>query len=303
MMECKNISGIFRELHDGHTDTQTERTARQHFQNCLDCREEFKWYGLTVKAMNTLEEVAPPPDFMAQLNARLTRLESKPSFMENLKNLFFTTPAVPLPIGVAALSVLVVVGYVVYQQNPADLMPQLAGSQAVQSQVPTVKAGLAGEPRGLGLKRPEPMPAGTLVSTTAEPPTSEHLTPFTRRFPVSSHLLATPVEPVTPYPTVADRVGADHLTVESPQVEMAVESVKRILPNLNGRVVAENQQGRVGDKMLRVVIPPHSYGGLTSELINHGAVASGMDREMALPEPSKTDDNNVMLNIRFLDPR
>ena len=88
------------------------------------------------------------------------------------------------------------------------------------------------------------------------------------------------------FPTIADRTGADNLTVESPSIDQAVESLKRILPNIQGRLVDENNRGPVGEVVLGVMIPSDAYGNVTTELINHGAVASGMKmRRPNLPHP------------------
>jgi len=75
-------------------------------------------------------------------------------------------------------------------------------------------------------------------------------------------------------PAVQDRIGTDMLTVESPSIDQAVESLKKILPDIQGKVLDE-QNRQIGGTVLTVVIPPQAYGDLTTELVHHGSVAVG----------------------------
>ena len=50
------------------------------------------------------------------------------------------------------------------------------------------------------------------------------------------------------------------------------------------------------------MIPSESYANLTTELINHGAVAAGAGNSTSA-EPAKKDGNNVLLYIRFVHVR
>ena len=99
---------------------------------------------------------------------------------------------------------------------------------------------------------------------------------------------------------MVDRIGGDNLTVESPSVDQAVASVKKILPDIDGRLVEEKSPGKVGEKILGVLIPSGAFSNLTTELVNHGAVAVGLGPESSAPAPSKSGPNNVMLYIRFV---
>jgi hypothetical protein len=100
--------------------------------------------------------------------------------------------------------------------------------------------------------------------------------------------------------TVAERIGGDNLTVESPSVENAVESLKRILPDISGRLVEEKSRDRIGERVLGVLIPSGAYGHLATELVNHGAVQLGAGPDKSTPAPSRAGNNNVILYIRFV---
>ena len=103
--------------------------------------------------------------------------------------------------------------------------------------------------------------------------------------------------------TIADRIGADNLTVESRSIDQAVESLKKMLPNIEGKLVVERTRGGIGEKVLRVMIPSRAYADLTTELINHGAVESGAGADINPPIISKKSRDKVLLYIRFTQPR
>src|SRR5208283_5719784 len=100
MSECERISGLFGELHEEQVDSETETVVWKHLHSCSGCKEDFKWYGMTVRALTNLERVAPPREFIAQLNARLDDAPSS-SFLAFFRNFFSSAPFVlPLPAGV-----------------------------------------------------------------------------------------------------------------------------------------------------------------------------------------------------------
>lgn len=181
------------------------------------------WYGLTIKALNGVEDVHPPTDFLAQLNSRID--SSSPSFLsffssmlESIRTTVSLTPHIPLPIGVSALTAIVVVGVVLFNWHPS----------------------------------------------------------------------------VTP--TIADQIGADSFTIESAKVDDAVDSLKRILPVVQGQIRNEYSNA-ASEKVFSVVIPQENYANLTTELVNYGAVVSGAGGKDRSP---RKDGSNVILYIRFV---
>lgn len=301
MSECERISGLFGELHEEQVNTEIETVVWKHLHSCPGCREDFKWYGMTVRALANLERVAPPREFMTQLNARLHNSPSS-SFLDFFRNMFSSAPYVlPLPVGVSALAFIAVTGFVLYNYSHTDIMPSLVSYQSPYDAGTSAGARIAG--KGIGSKQPQ-MQVSTVMPASETQPSSP-----APRLPLLSK--ATPdssgpnIETVSrSFPTIADRIGADNLTVESPSIDQAVESLKRILPNIQGRLVDENSRGHVGEVVVGVMIPSDAYGNLTTELINHGAVAAGMkDSEVKSPAPAKKEGNNVLLYIRFVHTR
>jgi len=100
-------------------------------------------------------------------------------------------------------------------------------------------------------------------------------------------------------PAAQDRIGTDMLTVESPSIDRAVESLKRILPDIQGKVLDE-QNRQIGGTLLTVVIPSQAYGNLTTELVNHGTVAVGPKSDN---RSSTVDGGAMQLYINFVRSR
>ena len=115
MKECEQISGLYMDLHDGRLDGSAESMVNTHFGECPGCREDFMWYGFTVRTLAALDDVTPPSDFLEQLNSRI--YPEKHSLLGYFKNFFSVTPYLPLPVGVSALAVVLLVGLITYKST------------------------------------------------------------------------------------------------------------------------------------------------------------------------------------------
>ncbi len=284
MKECVRITDLFGKLHDDEADGEIGDLVRDHLYNCPGCREEYKWYSLTVQALGSLETASPPENFVAQLSSRIYSEPSSGSLGNFFRNIFTYSPYMPLPVGVASLFLIAVIGLVVYN---SPFMPVGTAAQ-VATQAPAPHTGIltVGKPGGIVATHSGP---SIPVTTSPSLPNSH---------PRSANPERT-VESRPQFPTIADLIGADNLTVESPSVDKALESLKQILPGIQGRLV-EKRDGNPGDVVLAVLIPSDSYGHLTTELIKHGAVAVGAGTQDNRLSPAQKDGNNVLLYIRFV---
>jgi len=302
MKECERISDFYGELHEQQLSARFQNETLEHFRICTECREDFKWYSITVQALKNLEEVSPPEDFVSQLSAKLYAAPAPrfyASYLDYLRSFLSTTPHLPLPVGAATLAFLVAVGIIVYNHTPVDYYAQPTQMHAVKapgalpSTVMTVSDGPDMQDPTYRLSRPFTEPSEPTFSTPATPPS------FHSAIPKS----LTPGVKFAATGTLADRIGGDNLTVESPSVDLAVESIKRILPNISGKLVEEMTSDKFGEKVIGIRIPSSSYGPLTTELINYGEVAAGVGSDGKTPAPSRIDSNNLILYIRFVRSR
>jgi hypothetical protein len=303
MKECDRINGLFGEFHDRHVDAGTEKLMRDHFLFCTSCREDFKWYGFTVQALARLEEISPPQDFVAQLNKRLdgTGRSSFAPFLVFLRSFFAASPYLPLPVGVATLAVIAVVGFVVYNHPASEVVLTETVLQAHQRPVAEAMVAAGDAKVTKPLEVPLKQPLYSIPSVPFALPPSANVSEKLAALPKS--LPSSMVAGSRPFVTVVERIGGDNLTVESPSVDQAVESVKKILPTIEGKLVEEKTPGQLGDKILGILIPTDAFSDLTSELINHGAVAVGLGPQTNAPAPSKSGPNNVVLYIHFVQSR
>jgi hypothetical protein len=298
MKECRALSDLYVEIQDDRADEEGYRRFREHISECQPCREEFRWYGLTVQMLNNLDTVAPPADFLGQLSARLDKIDS-PSYVTFFRTLFSSAPYIPLPAGIASLALIVVLGFALYNHSVIEALPGF-----VQGEV-SHQAGLRDmDISGKGQSAATRMHAkGTDTTTPQHQPSRMNSSSPAVTNPRSSALVLNsgPAEAeAVGVPTVADKIGADNLTVESPSIDMAVQSLKRFLPDLHGQLVEEVKPGdRGGTVVVGVMIPSKAYADLTSRLINFGAVEAGAGHEVNPPKPIEESPKNVILYIRF----
>ncbi|MBI5571730.1 MAG: hypothetical protein HY914_17440 [Desulfomonile tiedjei] len=294
MKECDRIADLFVELHDTQLDGTMESTAMRHLHNCPGCREDFKWYGITVQALSDLERMQPPDDFLEQLHARLHAPSFSESLLDSFRNLFTTFPHLPLPVGVTALTFVVAVAFAVYQYAPTPVPAGVAATELIQTPGGAAPGRDAASPETANSNRMIARPYAASPSTpsaaftTASLPTSKSISP-------DYHMRTS-----APRAEAVSAIGADNLVVESASMDRAVESLKRVLPNLRGRLVDEQTAANVGETVLQVAIPPNAWPNLTTELINHGAVEVG---PVSNPDPSVSSSGSgpsVMIRIRIV---
>jgi hypothetical protein len=286
MKECEQIGDLFSELHDQDLEGEIEKAAREHLHNCSCCREEFKWYGITVQALTQLERVHPPDEFLDQLHLRLQTCSPSYAFLDSFRNFFSSFPQLPVPVGVTALTFAIAVAWGVYSYAPPLTLPTgglktIAYHQKGFADNPGVTSGhewqtaadLMGRPDRLALSSGRPGAVPKSLSQPLAIPTSNNL------------------------------IGSDNLTVESPSITMTVESLKKVLPNFHGRLVEEKTRTGMRETELAVSIPPQAWPYLTTELINHGAVAVDSSAEQLLPESGEREKRNVVIRIRIVNTR
>ena len=273
MSDCKRMSDLFGALHDEQLEGEIADGVRRHLSNCAECKEDFKWYGFTIQALAGMEEVTPPKDFLAQFHARFGNTQPF-AFVDSFKNFFSLIPAFPLPVGVTALAVMAVIGLGLYNYD------SIYGLQPTASTYSGPKTEAAPSANGVA----------PLMARTQDPSSPATSLP-------SYNPMARIETPGFASRALPAGIGTDQLTVESPRIDQAVESLKKILPDIQGRVLDE-QNRQIGGTILTVVIPHNAYDRLTTELVHHGAVAVGPKTEGRFP--AMDDAGAVQLNIHFL---
>lgn len=304
MNECERICNLFGEFQDRLLDSDTERLVNEHLHSCSVCREDLEWYGYTMQALASLERAEPPADFMVQLKSKLYPTRQPSASLQFMKNLFNFSPYLPLPVGVTTLAFLAVLGFLVYNNVPNSVV---ATSEAMLSQSETSVRHSTGPNTSSGGSGARLADSSGVMGAfgkgvhgglpSASSPAQQYAMTDPNPMDKSARTAARYL------PTLADSLGADNLTVESRSVDTAIDSLKRILPNIQGQLVGEATRDRLGEIVLGVQIPSNAYGRLTSELVNHGAVAAGAGLESQPPARVPADSNHVLLYIRFVNSR
>lgn len=303
MKHCARINELYLVVYDNEANRETEEDFHQHMSACPKCREDFRLYEMTVRALGNLERVAPPETFMRELRAKLYTSDSA-GYVRFFRNFFSSAPYLPVPVGVAAVACIVVFSFLLYNQSvmqpPSGAGPrQIAQQAAQQPSGPTEMASTQA-----GQFQAGTVPAHGVLAQTTETPFSTPATNLPRLSMATPNPIPVDQQTVSAiFPTLADRIGADNLTVESPSVQRAVESLKQILPGLQGRLVEEQPLEGMEEIVLGVTIPSEAYGDLTGKLINYGAVEAGAGAGVTPPELTKDDKKTVRLYIRFITPR
>ncbi len=287
-MDCERIADYFRAVYEGDSDAQTGKMVKDHLKSCAACREEFKWYGVTIQALANLEQVAPPNYFLKQLNARIDKNSSIfQSIISQIKNLMNAIPTAPVPVGAVSLAFVTFCAFLVYNYTPPELSQGGKSGLSLNSNAQNGAIAVDSASR--------PVDSGMVASAPFSPQTA----PFSHAYvpydgPGRSSSVA------WRFPTVADEIGADNLTVESPQMDLALKSLKEILPDIQGKLIDEKFRNAFGEALVGVIIPSSRYGDLTSALVNYGAIEVGAKSlESDSPAPTKVDSRNVRLYIRF----
>jgi hypothetical protein len=291
MKECEIVRELFVEVSDDEVDAVTSDRFREHLSQCHSCNDEYRLYSRTIQALSSLERIEPPVDFLPQLALRLDR--SSPSFLYYFRNLFSGAFPLPVPAGVTALALIVVACLAFYKNG------ELLRSFPTETASVAHETTMAAKPGVLAAKR---MPVASRLAAVGPRTDSPAHLPHSS-IPASKFQQNIKAVANSEFGTIADRIGADNLTVESRSIDQAVESLKRMLPNIEGKLVVERTRDGIGEKVLRVMIPSRAYADLTTELINHGAVESGAGADISPPTVSKKSRDKVLLYIRFTQPR
>ena len=116
-MDCNGIQKRLSEYIDGALDEQTARTVEKHISTCKDCKEEYDSLSAVVKALNTLEPMTAPADFLEKIHERM-----KPrSQVNRLFRKLFVPFKIKIPLQLAAAAVVSILVVLVFNFQKSKL--------------------------------------------------------------------------------------------------------------------------------------------------------------------------------------
>jgi hypothetical protein len=126
-MECARMKELLSEYIDGTLDARIRATVDAHLLNCQDCRKELASLRALVRALESMEPVKAPEDFLEQLHDRMA---SPSIFAKIIKKLFVPIKIkVPLEFATAVAMAVLVIALVNVQQKERRPSEILIGSE------------------------------------------------------------------------------------------------------------------------------------------------------------------------------
>ncbi len=303
MSECERVSDLFGEFHERRLDKQTETSVTRHLDGCPYCKNDYEWYGFTVQTLMSLEKVHPPECLLQQIKTKLHETNQTESVLHFFKHLFTASPYMPLPVGVGALILIVFVGVVIYDRSPHEVFSE--GAQTVaRSENPTPAAPLPSHSLSTPWHQARSTTPWRAEGALAKGFLGDHQQSggHLQQFAMSSPRVLEPdrMKGGIIQAPFAQKKEPDNITVQSKSIPVAVDSLKRILPSLQGNLLEEKTEDRIGEIILGVAIPSNAYPKLTSELVNLGALTGEFNPTAPPAVRTSPDGKKVVLYIRFI---
>ena len=113
-MDCENVSSLYGKIFDGEADDADHKALEDHLRVCSDCKDDYNWYKFSLQALNNLEPVSPPTDFLEQLNKRIQPRSKLTGFKYFVRNFLDSIPQLPVPVGVASLALIAIFAFMIY---------------------------------------------------------------------------------------------------------------------------------------------------------------------------------------------
>jgi len=303
MSECERVSDLFGEFHERRLDKQTETLVAKHLDGCPYCKNDYHWYGLTVQTLMSLEKVNPPEYLLQQIKAKLHETNQSESVLHFFKHLFTASPYMPLPVGIGALILIVFVGVVIYDRSPHQVFSESAQTLA-RSDSSTPAAPLPSHSSGVPWYQAPSATPWRAEGALAKGFFGDHQQSggHLQQYAMSSPRLLEPdrMRGGIVQAPFAQKIEPGNITVQSNSIPVAVDSLKRMLPSLDGNLLEEKTEDRIGEIILGVAIPSYAYPKLTSELVNFGALTGPADPAAPPVVRSSPDGKKLVLYIRFI---
>ncbi len=114
-MDCAAIQKLLSEYIDGTLDAKSVQVVEKHISVCEDCKESLASLSAMVEALNALEPVEPPADFLEKIHQRM---EPRSDFSRIFRKLFVPFKIkIPLQLAAAATASILVVMVLFHQKS------------------------------------------------------------------------------------------------------------------------------------------------------------------------------------------
>jgi len=128
-MECAGMKELLSEYIDGTLDARTRATVDEHLLNCRDCKEELASLRAVVRALESMEPVKAPEDFLEQLHDRM----ASPSLFAKIIRKLFVPMRIKVPLEFASAVAMAVLVFALVNVQQKERRPSEALFSAEQS--------------------------------------------------------------------------------------------------------------------------------------------------------------------------
>ena len=126
-MECAGMKELLSEYIDGTLDARTRATVDEHLLSCRDCREELASLRALVRALESMDPVKAPEDFLEQLHDRM----ASPSIFAKIIRKLFVPMRIKIPLEFASAVAMVILVFALVNVQQKERRPSeiLLGSE------------------------------------------------------------------------------------------------------------------------------------------------------------------------------
>ena len=253
-MKCVDVKEMLSAYIDGIVPTEENSVVDEHLKSCAACRSAFVDLNNTIKQLQNIKEVEPPPCFEKRVMTRI-KAESKRG-MRIIEKLFFPLH-IKLPLEAFATIAIVATSIYVYKATQPDLQmsefslkkesPEILSAQesrfsGIDENIPASKTPVGRSMAGKEKKIPEGMDKRVPETFDVLSKKDERL-PSMGSFEEEVVLKRSSVRPLKSREkrdTLFDRKETDNaLIIYVENVEIASDLIKSTIEELGGNVYSE----------------------------------------------------------------
>lgn len=299
-MECSKIKQLLSEYIDNSLDLATKTFIKRHLSQCSACSEEFASLKAYLKEMSSLGEVKAPDDFLEKVHQRISRRFE----FEKMMRKIFVPVKVKVPLQLAAVMAMLIVGVFVYKIMPSSEQKkitareksaslELAGARERREEF--YESTITREEEAVPfLKKREPIKL--VLYLRPQLPADEALGPKPREdFDISTQYYSPSVyRGIEPTATESPPPLAQESTPELVE-SIALSKVRQLTETLEGKILLIKYKKLPSvPQFITVEIPAKNYSVFLDKLDQLG------DFSMPLPSISADMGESISLQLEFL---
>jgi hypothetical protein len=305
-MKCEQVQERLSEYLENLLDPEDYAAVQGHLSSCSHCQVEIQTLAQSIRAVENLAPVGPPPGFSQKVMTRIREEAEKPRLWQRL----FLPMRVKIPIH--AMALLLVAGFAVYlyQANrPMILMEQNKMPESVPSRsesMPREELQSAAGERQKEMDEIQPSVPGSDGELKRDENTAQELLSKRKMSDLKS------AKPAAPAASALGSIQAVRyeliFTPKEPFNDIKTLSAKleALVRQAGGEYIQPEQRTdglkqnfRQESQIVWLVIPENRYGRFKTDLSSLGKIGSEIKAEAAPSEPRSSAEISAMIRIKL----